>query len=85
LNHYFFGIDVGFDAAIRTDGEVVIVQLDAAFDFPIKVQVFASRELSPDHDGLPNVGNVIAVLFTRHGTNLQEFLVSPTLHAGRPE
>ena len=62
LNHNLLGIDVRANASVRTDGQVVIVQFDAAFNFPVNVQILTPRKFTLDHDGLADMGTIGSIL-----------------------
>jgi len=74
VNHNFLGSDVRADASIWTNGEVVIVQLNAAFYLSVNVQVFTAGKFALHHDGFANMGYIGTTLLAGskrvHGTDL---------------
>ncbi len=52
----FPGSDVGLDAAVRPDGDLVVLRFDGAFDVSIDVKIFLGKDLAVDFDRLANHG-----------------------------
>lgn len=88
VNNHFFGVDVRANSSIRSNGEVIVVQLDRALDFSVDKQVFAAGKFSLHHHRLANVGNITPTLITGsicvHGTDLliPFFLARASSHDG---
>src|ERR1700680_4371992 len=52
LNHHTLGVDIGMNLAVRSDHQVIALQLDNAVNCAIDVQVLASGKFSLDYDRL---------------------------------
>ena len=52
LDDYSAGIDVGFNAPVRSDGQTVSFRVNGAFYLAIYIKVFAAREFPFNHKRL---------------------------------
>ena len=77
VDHDILGLDIGAYPAIGSDHQVVIVQVDVALDFAIKIEIFTSRQFAFDDDRLADVGNIGAIGYP--------FLASPRCVLGLEE
>lgn len=82
VNHYFFGVDIGANSAIWTNGETLLPQFDTAFYFAVEKKIFTAGKFAFNHDGFPDMGKIRAILLVGsiviHGAKLlQEFWKPP--------
>src|SRR6266567_9591458 len=57
LHDYSAGIDVGFNAPVRSDGQTVSFRVDGAFYTAIYIKVLVAREFPFNHDRLADAGH----------------------------